>query len=76
MERLFEADPEDPDNREILALVSGHLDPLESVQPAEPIPQPLPAEQEPSYLNTGEGAEPLIARDLQRHGWAVEYVAN
>jgi hypothetical protein len=76
VERLFEADPEHPDNRVILALVGGHLAVPEPVQPGEPAPQPLPVEPEPSALNTGVGAELLVAKDVQQHGWAVEYVAN
>jgi hypothetical protein len=83
LEDLFDCDPESPWNRPLLTMIVGQLPPAVvreppqvPSQPRPQAPQPLPPAPEPALLNTGVGAELLVARNLQAHGWTVRYTGN
>ncbi len=76
---LFECDPESNLNSELLGEVVGvpvvHDGGAEAGPPG-PEAGGLPEEPGDATLNSGVGAEILIAKDLQAHDWRVLYRAN
>ena len=65
VERIFDVDPESPENAGLLRIVlEEEIPPLRPV--AEPDPQPLPPEPGPQLLNTGVGAELAVAGNLPK----------
>lgn len=86
VEALFECDAESPANAAVLAardqvIWAGFLvSPASTVVPHTPEQQPeptdLPAAVPEGQLNTGVGAEIAVGKELQEHGWTVEYFGN
>lgn len=85
---IFDADPESPGNAAVLQAAQVEVvAPIPSATPTPPAGErprrrprrpsgELPPEADPIEMNTGIGAERLVAEDLVRHGWHVEYRGN
>jgi hypothetical protein len=78
VQEIFDCDPDSAHNADVVAISSGGPLPVSvPVATSSPMsPRPLPVLSDPVELNTGVGAEIAVARDLERTGWTVSYVAN
>jgi len=78
VQEIFDCDPDSANNAEVVAISSGGPMPVSvpAATPSSTQPRPLPVLPDPVELNTGVGAEIAVARDLERNGWTVSYVAN
>lgn len=86
---IFDSEPESPANAAVLQAAQVKV---VTPAPSAPTPTPpadqlpperlrptsgeLPPEADPIEMNTGIGAERLVADDLVRHGWQVAYRGN
>lgn len=74
---LFDCDPESAPNSAIHSVVNDSAGILSTTSGSgDPDAANLPDDPPDSVLNTGVGAEILVARDLQSSGWEVRYRAN
>lgn len=78
---LFDCDPDSPDNAVVLARVEESAPAPPSQQPLAPTvppppPAPLPLPSPATEINSGVGAELLVAEDLTAVGWNVLYRGN
>ena len=77
---LFDCDPESPFNSALMMRVEDSritvVQNLAAPTDDNVLEDQLPDEPHDSILNTGVGAEIVIARDLQSCGWKVRYRAN
>ena len=74
---LFECDPESESNSAFASIIDDSVARISAVpSDSESAADQLPEEPSDAILNTGVGAEILIARDLQSCGWEVRYRAN
>jgi hypothetical protein len=86
---IFDVDPESDGNAPVLRAAEAALNDTPSQTPVAKgalAPQPkanvgkgssqLPPESLPIELNTGVGAERLVAKELDRHNWLVAYLGN
>lgn len=74
---LFECDPESESNSAFVSIIDDSVARISAVpSDSESAAGQLPEEPSDATLNTGVGAEILIAQDLQSCGWEVRYRAN
>ena len=80
VQSLFDCDPESRDNSLISMRVEDSritvVPSLAAETSNDNLAHQLPDEPHDTLLNTGVGAEIIIARDLQSCGWTVHYRAN
>ena len=77
VQQLFDCDPSSLDNEAVLAVVQATPNPLTPpLLPELPVGVPMPELDSPGNINSGLGAELLIANELQGQSWDVVYTGN